>query len=101
MTFTLGIRLDSRWIPSRIFVRVICISLERGLNVISTGNGFICLSPPTKIRCAFLFYLQKDRFSQCFSVRRDLHPMADDDLCHVTKSFKCPTVLSTNNHFPW
>ena len=27
----------------------LCISLERGLNVLSTSKGFICLSPPSKL----------------------------------------------------
>ena len=27
----------------------LCIPLERGSNVISTGEGFICLSPPSKL----------------------------------------------------
>ena len=27
----------------------LCISLERGSNVLSTGKGFICLSPPSKL----------------------------------------------------
>ena len=30
-------------------------------------------------RCAFLFYLQKDNFFQCYSVLSDFHPMANDD----------------------
>ena len=34
----------------------LCIPLERGSNVLSTGEGFICLSLPSKIK------------SQCFSV---------------------------------
>ena len=29
-------------------------------------------------RCAFLFYLQKDNFFQCYSVLSDFHPMAND-----------------------
>ena len=27
----------------------LCIPLERGSNVLSTGKGFICLSPPSKL----------------------------------------------------
>ena len=27
----------------------LCIPLERGSNVLSTGEGFICLSPPSKL----------------------------------------------------
>ena len=30
-------------------------------------------------RCAFLFYLQKDNFVQCYSVLSDFHPMTNDD----------------------
>ena len=33
----------------------LCIPLERGLNVPSTGEGFICLSPPSKLKIAVLF----------------------------------------------
>ena len=37
-------------------------TLERGSNVLPTGEDFICLSPPSKLKIAvlFLFYLQKD-----------------------------------------
>ena len=66
---------------SDIFVKSeLCIPLERGSMFylgLSTGEGFICLSPPS---CAFLFYLQKDNLVQL----SDLHPMANNDLCHVT-----------------
>ena len=65
----------------------LCIPLERGSNVLSTDNGFICLSPPSKLKFAVFFcsiYIQTDKFDQCYSVLSDLHPMADDDLCHVT-----------------
>ena len=34
----------------------LCIPLERGSNVLSTGEGFICLSPPSKLKIAVLFY---------------------------------------------
>ena len=34
----------------------LCIPLERGSNVISTGEGFICLSPPSKLKIAVLFF---------------------------------------------
>ena len=54
----------------------LCIPLERGSNILSTGEGIICLSPH---RYAFLFYLQKDNFVQCYSVLSDFHPMANDD----------------------
>ena len=58
----------------------LCIPLERGSNVLSTGEGFICLSPPSKLKiAAFLFYLQKDNFVQCYSVRSDFHPMTNDN----------------------
>ena len=50
----------------------------KGINVQSTGKGFICLSPPSK--CAFPFYLHKDNF-----VQSDLHTMTYDDVCHVTE----------------
>ena len=33
----------------------LCIPLERGSNVLSTGEGFICLSPPSKLKIAVHF----------------------------------------------
>ena len=70
-------------VPSDILVKSeLCIPLERGSNVLSTGAGFICLSRPSKLKIAvlFLFYLQKDNFVQCYySVLSDFHPMANDD----------------------
>ena len=33
----------------------LCITLERGSNVLSTGEGFICLSPPSKLKIAVRF----------------------------------------------
>ena len=33
----------------------VCIPLERGSNVLSNGGGFICLSPPSKLKIAVLF----------------------------------------------
>ena len=33
----------------------LCIPLEKGSNVLSTGEGFICLSPPSKLKIAVLF----------------------------------------------
>ena len=33
----------------------LCIPLERRLNVLSTGEGCICLSPPSKLKIAVLF----------------------------------------------
>ena len=33
----------------------LCIPLERGSNVLSTGEGFICLSSPSKLKIAVRF----------------------------------------------
>ena len=33
----------------------LCIPLERGSNVLSTGEDFICLSPPSKLKIAVRF----------------------------------------------
>ena len=33
----------------------LCIPLERRSNVLSTGEGFICLSPPSKLKIAVRF----------------------------------------------
>ena len=33
----------------------LCNLLERGSNVLSTGEGFICLSPPSKLKMAVRF----------------------------------------------
>ena len=33
----------------------LCIPLERGLNVLSTGEGFTCLSPPSKLKIVVRF----------------------------------------------
>ena len=33
----------------------LCILLERRSNVLSTGEGFICLSPPSKLKIAVRF----------------------------------------------
>ena len=33
----------------------LCIPLERGSNVLSTGEGLICISPPSKLKIAVLF----------------------------------------------
>ena len=56
-------------------------------NVLSTGKDFICLSLPSKPKLAVRFcsIYKKVNFAQCYSVLSDLHPMTDDDLCHVTK----------------
>ena len=41
---------------SDIFVKnELCIPLERGSNVLSTGEGFICLSLPSKLKIGMLF----------------------------------------------
>ena len=33
----------------------LCIPLEKRSNVLSLGKGFICLSPPSKLKIAVLF----------------------------------------------
>ena len=33
----------------------LCIPLEGGSNVLSTGEGLVCLSPPSKLKIAVLF----------------------------------------------
>ena len=33
----------------------LCIPLERGSNVLSSGEGFICLSPPSKLKIVVHF----------------------------------------------
>ena len=33
----------------------LCIPLERGSNVLSTDEGFICLSPPSKLKIVVRF----------------------------------------------
>ena len=41
---------------SDILVKIeLCIPLDRGSNVLSTGEGFICLSPPSKLKIAVRF----------------------------------------------
>ena len=41
---------------SDILVKIeLCIPLERGSNVLSTGQGFICLCPPSKLKISVLF----------------------------------------------
>ena len=54
----------------------LCIPLERGSNVLSTGEGFICTSPPSKLKLAVLFC---SIYKKCYSVLSDFHPMANDD----------------------
>ena len=41
--------------------------------------SFANLLPVSLNRCAFLFYLQKDNFVQCYSVLSDFHLMANND----------------------
>ena len=41
--------------------------------------SFVYLLPVSLNRYAFLFYLQKDNFVQCYSVLSDFHPIANDD----------------------
>ena len=56
----------------------LCIPLERGSNVLSTGEGFICLSPPNKLKIAVILcsiYIK----TISFSALSDFHPMAYDD----------------------
>ena len=33
----------------------LCIPLERGSTVLSTGEGFSCISPPSKLKITVLF----------------------------------------------
>ena len=58
----------------------LCIPLERRSNVLSIGEGFICLSPPSKLKIAVRFcsIYKKDNFVQCYSILSDFHPMAND-----------------------
>ena len=35
-----------------LVINELCIPLERLSNVLSTGEGFICLSPPSKLKIA-------------------------------------------------
>ena len=43
-------------VPSDILVKnELCIPLERGSNVLSTGEGFIYLSPPSQLKIAVRF----------------------------------------------
>ena len=39
----------------------LCIPFERGLNVVSTDEGFICLSSPIKLKIAVLSVLSTKR----------------------------------------
>ena len=42
---------------SDIWVKIeLCIPLESESNALSTGNAFVCLSPPSKLKFAVLFY---------------------------------------------
>ena len=38
-----------------------------------------------KFAVAFLFYLQRADFVQCYTVLSDFSPMKESDQCHVTK----------------
>ena len=41
---------------SDIWVRIeLCIPLESESSVLSTGNAFVCISPPSKLKIAVLF----------------------------------------------
>ena len=54
--------------------------LERGSNVLSTGEGFICLCPPSKLKIAVLFcsiYKKTISFS-VIGFLSDFHSMAND-----------------------
>ena len=55
------------------------IPLESELSVLSTGNASVCPSPPSKLKFAVLFYLQRADFVQCYTVLSDSRPMTDDD----------------------
>ena len=58
----------------------LCIALERGSNVLSTGEGFICLSPPSKLKIAVRFCsVYKKTISFSAIVISDFHPMTNDD----------------------
>ena len=56
----------------------LCIPLERGSNDLSTGEGFICLSPPSKLK-SLCFFCSIYKKTISFSVLSDFHPMAYDD----------------------
>ena len=43
------------------------------------GDQMLYILLKLKILKAFLFYLQKEHFVQCYSVLSDFHPMANDD----------------------
>ena len=52
---TLNSSLQCYSVLSDILVKnELCIPLERGSNVLSTGEGFICLSPASKLKIAVL-----------------------------------------------
>ena len=46
---------------------------------------FAYLPPVSLFRCAFLFYLRRADFVQCYTVLSDFRPMENGDECHVTK----------------
>ena len=39
----------------------LCIPLERESNVLSTGEGFVCLSPASKLKSLCIFVLSTNR----------------------------------------
>ena len=43
----------------------LCIPLERGSNVLSTGKDFICLSLPSKLKLAVLYCSISKKIVQC------------------------------------
>ena len=58
----------------------LCIPLERGSNVLSTGKGFVCLTPPSKLKIAVFFCaIYKRSFSFSAIVFCDFNPMANGD----------------------
>ena len=46
---------------------------------------FAYLLPVSLNSLAFLFYLQRADFAQCYTVLSDFRPIEDGDKCHVTK----------------
>ena len=49
----------------------LCIPLERGLNVLSTGECFIAYLLPVSLKSLCFSVLQKDVFVQCYNVLSD------------------------------
>ena len=55
------------------------LPLERGSTVLYTGEGFVCISPPSRLKSLYFSALSTKRqfhFVQCYSVLSDFHPMA-------------------------